>query len=319
MKKNFINRTHIEGYLYQHSLEEKITGPNSKAPGTKYIAGNVEIATDNDMLNIVTVHFSYVTPTTSTGKTNASFAVLSEIVSGKYGSVMANGADQAVKLKIDSAFGLNEFYTEKDGKEELVSAKRNEGGFIHLVNELNADVNARNTFDCDMVITNVREVEADEDRNLPRKAVIKGCVFDFRNAMLPIEFDALSEGAINYFLGLEASSSNPVFTRVKGNQISTTIEKTIEEESAFGEASIRTVTNTRKSCAVNWAAKDPYVWDDESTLTAAEFLKIISEREVYLATVKQRQDEYKAQKAQADNAVTQSAASAAPTTSEFNF
>ena len=318
MKKSFINRTHIEGYLYQHTLEEKVTGPGSKNPGTKYISGNIDIATDDDMLNIVTVHYSYSTPLTSTGKSNASYAILADILSGKYGSVMANGADQAVKLRIDSAFDLNEFYSDKNGQEELVSVKRNEGGFIHLTNELNADVNARNTFDCDMIITNVKEIEADEEKNTPHKAVIKGCIFNFRNAMLPIEFSATAPGAINYFLSLEASSSNPVFTRIKGNQISTTISRTIEEESAFGEASVRTVTSTRKDCVVNWAAKDTYVWDDESSITAAEFKKIISEREVYLATLKQNQDEYKAKKAQANNALA-SAPAASATQSEFNF
>jgi hypothetical protein len=318
MKKNFINRTHVEGYLYQHTLEEKVTGPNSKNPGTKYISGNIDIATDDEMLNIVSVHYSYSTPTTSTGKANTSYAILADIISGKYGTVMANGADQAVKLRIDSAFDLNEFYSDKNGTEELVSVKRNEGGFIHLTNELNADVNARNTFDCDMIITGVREVEADEEKNLPAKAVIKGCIFSFRNAMLPVEFSAVAPGAINYFLGLDASSSNPVFTRIKGNQISNTITRTIEEESAFGEASVRTVSSTRKDSVVNWAAKDTYVWDDESTITAAEFKKIISEREVYLATLKQNNDEYKAKKAQAGNALATPTAAPASST-EFNF
>mgnify|MGYP003304582515 CR=1 FL=1 len=60
MKKSFINRTHIEGYLYQHTLEEKVTGPGSKNPGTKYISGNIDIATDDEMLNIVSVHFVFL-------------------------------------------------------------------------------------------------------------------------------------------------------------------------------------------------------------------------------------------------------------------
>ena len=32
MKKKFINETHIEGILYDHKLEKKVTGANSKAP-----------------------------------------------------------------------------------------------------------------------------------------------------------------------------------------------------------------------------------------------------------------------------------------------
>ena len=38
MSKKFINQSHIEGVLYEHKLELKETGPNSKNPVTKYIA-----------------------------------------------------------------------------------------------------------------------------------------------------------------------------------------------------------------------------------------------------------------------------------------
>jgi len=32
--KNTINKSHIEGYLYQHALSLKTSGENSKNPGT---------------------------------------------------------------------------------------------------------------------------------------------------------------------------------------------------------------------------------------------------------------------------------------------
>ena len=70
MKKSFVNNTHIEGKLYNHDLTLKVTGENSKAPGTEFIAGNIEIATDDAGVNIVPVHFTYVTATTSKGKTS---------------------------------------------------------------------------------------------------------------------------------------------------------------------------------------------------------------------------------------------------------
>ena len=34
MLKKVTNETHIEGLLYEHNLAVKVTGPNSKAPGT---------------------------------------------------------------------------------------------------------------------------------------------------------------------------------------------------------------------------------------------------------------------------------------------
>ena len=200
MKKAMINRTHIEGLLYQHDLELKVTGDNSKNPGTEFISGNIEIATDDAGVNIVPVHFTYVTATTAKGATNATFTTLSNIVDEKYDSVMANGKDKAVKLRIDSALGLNEFYTERNGEEELVSAKRNEGGFVHVADSLAEDETIRNTFKCDMLITGVKEVEADEEKKLPAKAIVRGAIFDFRGSLMPIEFSAVNPNAIKYYI-----------------------------------------------------------------------------------------------------------------------
>ena len=294
--KSMINRTHIEGLLYEHALELRTSGPNSKNPGTEFIMGTVSIATDDAQVNIVPVHFTYVTATTAKGAANATFGVLKDIIDGKLATVMANGAENAAKLRIDSAIGLNEFYTDRNGKEELVSTKRNEGGFVHTCAQLAEDEKTRNTFETDIVITGVKRIEADEEKKTPEKCIVKGAIFDFRKSLLPVEFSVLNENAMAYFEGLEASSKNPVFTKVKGRQVSETITRTITEESAFGEASVREVKSSRKDFVITWAQKETYVWDDEETITAAEMTDAMSGRQTYLATVKQRQDEYKAQK-----------------------
>ena len=310
--KKMINTTHIEGLLYEHKLELRESGPNSKNPGTKFIMGTVDIATDDACTNIVSVHFTYVTATTAKGATNATFTTLMNIVDGKYGTVMANGKENAVKLRIDSALGLNEFYTNRNGQEELVSAKRNEGGFVHVADSLAEDETMRNTFKCDMLITGVKEVEADEEKKLPAKAVVRGAIFDFRGALMPVEFSAINPNAIKYFVGLGASNATPTFTCVWGRQVSETIVREIRTESAFGEDEVREVKNTRKDFVITGASKEPYAWDDMSTLTANEVATAIAARETYLATIKQRQDEYKASK----NAAS---AAAAPAKTGFNF
>lgn len=312
MAKKMINSTHLEGLLYEHKLELRESGPNSKKPGTKFIMGTIDIATDDEGVNIVPVHFTYVTEKTAKGATNNTFTVLTNIIDGKFGSIMEHGKDKAVKLRIDSALALNEFYTERNGVEELVSAKRNEGGFVHVADALAEDETVRNTFKCDMLITGVKEVEADEEKGLPAKVIVRGAIFDFRNALMPVEFSAVNPNAIKYFMSLEASNANPTFTCVWGRQVSETIVKKIVEESAFGEASVRTVKSTRKDFVITGAAKEPHVWDDLSTLTAAEVAEAVAARETYLATIKQRQDEYKASKEAAN-------APAAPKKDGFNF
>lgn len=315
MSKAMINKTHIEGLLYEHALELKTSGPNSKNPGTQFISGTVSIATDNACTNVVPVHFTYVTATTTKGSANATFTVLNNIVNGTLGTVMAHGQDKAAKVRIDSAIGLNEFYSDRNGQEELVSAKRNEGGFVHTVDVLAEDEKTRNTFECDMLITNVTRMEANEERQIPEKVIVKGAVFDFRKSLLPVEFSATNANAMTYFEGLGASAKEPVFTKVWGRQVSETVVRTVTEESAFGEASVKETRSSRRDWVITGAAKDPYIWDDETTMTAAELAEAIAARETYLATVKQRQDEYKASK----QAATTPVATAAPAAGAFNF
>ena len=79
MKATMINKTHIEGLLYEHDLALKTSGPNSKTPGTEFISGTVSIATDNACVNVVPVHFTYVTATTTKGGVNATFTTLKNI------------------------------------------------------------------------------------------------------------------------------------------------------------------------------------------------------------------------------------------------
>ena len=47
--KSMVNRSHIEGFIYEHDLQLRESGANSKHPGTKFIMGNLSIATDNDI------------------------------------------------------------------------------------------------------------------------------------------------------------------------------------------------------------------------------------------------------------------------------
>ena len=312
MKKTMINQTHIEGVLYEHDLTIKESGENSKNPGTKFISGTISIATDDAMTNIVPIHFTYVTATFGSGKPNDTFTTLSNIINGTFGSYMKDGADKAVKLRVDSALGLNEFYTDRNGKEELVSAKRNEGGFVHKVDALDEDEKVRNTFKADMVITTVTHIDADEEKNLPEKCIVKGAIFDFRKSLLPIEFSATNPNAMRYFESLDASQKNPVFTCVWGRQVSEVVVRQIVTESAFGEDEVREVKNTRRDFVITGAAKEPYVWDDESSITAAELNEAIQKREVDLAAMKKRQDEYKASRNAAPKA-------AAPAQGGFNF
>lgn len=297
--KKMINKTHVEGLLYEHKLEERESGPASKNPGTPYIRGSVDIATDDDCLNIVTVDFTYITEKTSKGNTNATYAVLKNIIDGKIKSVMGTSKEEATKLRIDSAIGLNEFYS-REG--DLVSYSRNEGGFAHTTDKLNADEGVRATFEIDMIITSTIRKEADLENDTPEKVLVKGAVFNFRNELLPVEFVVNNPNGMNYFEDLGATPNAPVFTKVWGRQESQTIVTTKTEENAFGEAKVVTSERKKREFVITGTSVDTYTWDDESSITAIELKKCMEDREIKLADLKKKQEEYQANKTVAPTA-----------------
>lgn len=290
MKKDFKNTESISGRLYQHNLVKKtVQNKESKNYGTEFISGTVDIAVDEEGLNVIPIHYTYVVATTSNGKNNATYGVLDSIINGAK-TWITDGKDAALKVRASTALALNDFYNNND---ELVSARRNEGGFLNVINELPPE-NERATFQFDMVITSTTRVESENEEDFVR---VKGCVFNFRKALLPVEIVCRDVAGMPYFESLDASPAEPVFTEVRGNVVSNTIKREIEEESAFGSASVRTVTRTVREWQITWARPTEYVFGEEDTITADELRKAIQDRQVYLAEVKKRADDYKASRA----------------------
>ena len=296
------NTERVEGYIYQHDLSVKqVQNQASSNFGKDFISGNLEVATDEEGLNVIKVHFTYVTETNKSGNKNATYAVT------------AVGKENALKVRVDTALALNDFYNNND---ELVSAKTNEGGFVTIVNQL-AEEKLRNTFSVDMVITNVSHIEKDEEKNIEEDYVsVRGAIFNFRNDLLPVDFKVKNVEGMKYFEDLGATNSNPIYTKVWGKIISTTITRTSEVESAFGEAAVRTYSNSNKEWVITGTAKVPYDFGDENILTVEELTKAAQNREVYLAEVKKRAEDYKANKAAGNTTAT---ATTATKTADFKF
>jgi hypothetical protein len=316
MIKKPINKTHIEGYVYEHDLKLKVTGPNTKAPGTQFINGELKVATDEACTNIISVFFTYVTATTAKGSPNATFTALQTIINGERGCVMTVGKEKAAKVRIDSAIGLNEWY-DKSNNDALVSNKRNEGGFVHFCDVLNSNEAERSTFACDMLITGANRVDANEAYGTPEKVVLKGYIFDFRGSFLPIELPVHKTEGMDYFESLEPSSSNPYIFNVWGTQLSTTVKKSVNEETLFGGPYVKETSTSFKDFVVEFAKDPGYTFGEDGTITLEDVKKGLADREVYLAGIKARRDEYEANKARAAAAP----ATPAPSSSNngFNF
>ncbi len=310
------NTERIEGYIYQHDLSvKKVQNQSSPNFNKEFIAGNIEVATDEEGLNVIKVHFTYVTENNKNGNKNSTYGVLKKIIDENK-TWTSVGKENATKVRIDTALALNDFYNNND---ELVSAKTNEGGFVTIVNTL-GDEKTRNTFSVDMVITNVSHVDADPEKHIDKDYVsVRGAIFNFRNALLPVEFKVENADGMKYFEDLGATNANPVYTKVWGKIVSTTVITKQEVESAFGEAAVRTYQNTNKDWVITGTAKVPYDFGDENILTAAELQKAAADREVYLADIKKKADEYKASKASTTSDSTSSAATTATKTAGFTF
>ena len=274
-KNNFVR---IEGYVYDVVTDSKNSSNNfgvkvtkakpeeGKAGGQEYIGGIVKIATDEDLTNIIEVHFTYVTPKTKSGSDNQNYTL------------------------------LNEFFVDRNGEESFVSAKQVNGSFVRKVAVLNEDIDKRAYFETDIVLTGCTHVDEDEEKGRPEKVILKGAVFNFRDDLLPVEYDVFDPNAMTYFEGLEISSKNPAVTKVRGRIISQTIKTLREEESAFGAPVVIESSSTSRSYEVTWAAREPYLWDDESFMLANDFAEAIQNHEIKKATLKKSYEDRKNQK-----------------------
>jgi hypothetical protein len=314
--KKMINSEKIEGRLYTHNLTIKqVQNKESKNYGTDFISGTVDIATDEELLNVIQVHFTYVTETTSSGKVNQTYVNLKKIIEGAK-TVVSDGPEEAMKLKIDTALALNDFYNNNG---DLVSTKVNEGGFVTILNGELSPEEERNTFTVDMLITSVIRTEADPEKNIEKDYLtVKGAIFNFRNNLLPVDFKVTNEQGMEYFESLDASQSNPVFTKLWGKIKSANIVNEVKEDTAFGEAAVRTYTKKVKEWVITGSAKEPYDFGDESVLTADELTKAMQDRELLLADTKKRNEEYKNNKS-TENKQPVAAPAKQVVTQTFNF
>ncbi len=302
MKANakFINTEKIEGYVYStgssfNQLSERVTGENSKHPGTHYIAGDLDIAVDEDGLNVITVHYTYVTETYKNGKENNTYTALKKIIDNPDKTWINGGKENAFKVQCTGvALALNDFIAADGSK---VATIRNENGFCSIVNELGAETE-RNTFTTDMLITKVTHIDADPERNITDDYVtVSGAIFGYGPVLLPVSFVVRNKMGMNYFENLDASPSNPVFTKLWGRINCMTVKTQKVEESAFGEAAVQTSTRKSREYVITGTAKVPYDFGDEEVLTAADVNKMTQDRQVMLAEVEKRYNERQANKA----------------------
>ncbi len=317
MMKKMKNEETIEGRVYQFNLEVKqVKNQDSANFGKDFISGTLDVAVDEEGMNVIPVHYTYVAPVTNKGSTNATYTALKKIIDTNK-TWMSVGKDQAMMVRCTPSLDVNDFYNKSD---ELVSAKVNEGGFCNIISKLNEDLSQRSRFETDILINNVKEVEANEEKGTPAKVIVHGVVFNFRNEILPVDLEVCPAGQ-SYFLGLDASPKEPVFTKVTGKITCQSETVTKREESAFGDAVVTTYEKNTKTWTIIAAKAEPYEFGGDETLNAEDIKKAMQDREVKLAEIKRKSDEYKATKAStgAVTAATPQAVAMNIANSDFKF
>lgn len=293
---------------------KKVTNKNSPNYGIDFISGEIFIATDEEGLNVIPVHYTFVKEFTNSNAINSTFVNLKQIIEN--GKTWVNfGKEGAQKLRVEPSLALNDFYPK--GGDQLVTQQRSEGGFVTFISDLNPIENARNKFTFDTIIYDTTVVPADPDGNIPEDFVrIKAYVFDFKNAILPIVLiakDSKAPGSVNYFISLNASANNPVYTKVMGEIINTTVKIDKVMENAFGGTIVDSSVRQEREWVITWAQPQPYVFDIAETITKEEVNRALTDRNLHLEEVKANAKAYYAQKSAGAAASTPQATPAAPT------
>ena len=298
MKNNakFLNSEKIEGYVYStgsnfNKLAEKVSGETSKNPGTKYIAGDLDIAVDEAGLNVITVHYTYVTETYKNGQTNNTYSTLKKIIDNPGKTWIEGGKENAFKVQCTgTSLDVNDFIA---GDGSKVAALRNSNGFCSIVNELGPE-GERNTFTVDMLITKVTHIDANPEKSIEKDyTTVSGCIFGYGPTLIPASFTVRNEMGMNYFENLDITSSQPVFTKVWGKINCMTIKTERTEESAFGEAAVQTYERKSREYVITGTAKVPYDFGDEQVLTISDVNKMSQDRQVLLAEIEKRYNDRK--------------------------
>lgn len=282
MKQSFVNKAQVRGYVFSHTLQERVSN-SERNNGAKYISGIVNVATDDDALNVVPVNF-FTMEKTKSGSTSATFETLKQIIDTG-ATYEALGTD-AMRVRIDGSIDVNDFYN-RDG--ELVSGKRVRGSFIHFLNA-NEEISTPKTPACYIEADALLQAAIEREGNDGEPYVsLQGFVFNYRGDALPVSFSCSSESGMNFFLNEDISASNPYFGTIWGDIRSTVVvsEKEVDDsQTAFGQRAVQETTRTFRTWEIVGANMNSGM--DETTITQEELQKAVAEREVRLAELKQR-------------------------------
>ncbi len=308
MKAKFTNSVNVRGYLFSTDRLEKRVSKK----GVEYIGGTINVATDEDALNVVPVNFTYVTPTFKSGNPNTTYQLLESIINGETKTYEAVGTE-AARVRVDGDIEVNDWIN-RDG--EAVASHRVRGSFVHLLNA-NETFGANPAhFEADTLIQSVVSKEsADGSEYL----TLNGFVFSFRGEVLPVKFSVSSAPGMQFFENQDISSSDPYFGKVWGDIKSTVVTTATEQDDSevgFGAPTVQTSSHTFRTWEVSGANVNLGL--DDSTITMDELKAAMENRTKTLTDVRARYEARVNSGNAFDSAVSAPVATAAPKVKAVN-
>ena len=254
------NAIDMKGRLYAHNLEVKDFDKGEAITCTV----TLEVDANGTLVDISV----FARPTFNSGKRNSTYDALDDMMAGNYKTVADNG-DEADWLSMTGNIDVSYYPAKNGGGDEefgLSRGQRIRGGFINP----NKKHEYRNRWTMDLMITQVTEVEADTEKNLPRMARVNGYFVDaYNERLMEASFQARKPAAIDYLLGLPVGFETPYFCSVWGEQ--QIVKRVVVKKSAFGEDEVKEFDN--KSWVITGMATEPYEFGDKSAITVEEYEK----------------------------------------------
>ena len=290
-KKNteYQNDVNLTGFVFSANFRTGTSKATSKwHPNEDYISGNLNVATDEDAMNVVPVNFFVYENRRNKDDDivpNETYQTLLQIMNGP---TYETAGDKAPKVRISATVDTNDFYSSRT--DDIVSAQRVNGRFIHLMSP-GVSVTPAN-FDVNAVVTSTveREVEG-RDPYLD----VRGYVFSYNGTRLfPVRFECQDKSGQSFLLGLEPSSTNPVVMNLWGSIQTTVIEKipAEQEEVANGFGVRPVISGNNVSTVRSWVITGADTgcvpeFGDVAPFTKNDMKRLIDERNVRLEEVKQ--------------------------------
>lgn len=277
MAKKTYNGLDMKGRLFSYNLETK--EHEEKGEG---IIGSVTLEVD-EKGTTVELRLMPQYPVFNSGKPNKTHGILEDMMAGNYNTVVDNG-DDADWFSMTGSIDVS-YFLPKNARvdDDLARAQKCRLGFINP----NQKKEYCNKWKLDTLITDVKDIEADVEKELPRYVQVSGYLIDsYRERLMEVVFQARSENAMNYILSLPVSDEAPHYVSTWGEIMR--IERTVVNKNAFGEDE-ETKYNS-SAWVITGMNPNAYMVGDESGITLEDYANLKNELNAHKEEQKNGED-----------------------------